>query len=334
MSVKSISGKMSVKSISKKTLKEYNVVLVLIFAFIASALLSDVFLKWTNITNILRQLTPLILVSIGMLTVVLTGGIDLSVGSTVAVASVTGAILATQTFVHMGDLGLALAIIISLLAGLAFGSITGILVAVFDVAPFVASLAMMTIGRGLAYVITNGEPVRLDPKIPTNQTLINFGSDKIPGIELPFPILVALAVALLFWFIFRYTSYGRLTIATGSNENAVKLSGISAARYKFVAYQVSGLLCAIAGIMIMARSGVAVPKTGEGLELDALAACVIGGVSLSGGRGKVINVVAGVLVLGLISNIMNLLSVPIYPQQIIKGIIIIIAVLTSGIKKK
>jgi ribose transport system permease protein len=324
----------NVKTIFQKVLKDYNVVLVLIVVFIVSALLSDVFLKWTNLTNILRQLTPLLLVSIGMLTVVLTGGIDLAVGSTVAVASVTCAVLATQTFVDMGNLGLALAIIISLLTGIAFGSVTGTLVAGFNVAPFVASLAMMTIGRGLAYVITNGEPIRLDPDLSANQTLLNFGSGKVPGIELPFPILVALVVTLLFWFIFRYTSYGRLTVATGSNENAVKLSGISAAKYKFLAYLVSGLLCAIAGIIIMARSGVAVPKTGEGMELDALAACVIGGVSLAGGRGKVINVVAGVLVLGLISNIMNLMSVPIYPQQIIKGVIIIIAVLTSGIKKK
>lgn len=334
MSVKSSSMQMSVKSISLKMLKEYNVVLVLIFAFVASALLSDVFLKWTNITNILRQLTPLLLVSIGMLTVLLTGGIDLSVGSTVAVSSVTAAILATQTFVHMGSLGLVLAIFFALLMGLVVGSITGSLVSVFGVAPFVASLAMMTIARGLAYVITNGEPIRLDPTVPTNQVLINFGSNKIPGIEFPFPILVGLVIALLFWFIFRYTSYGRLTIATGSNEHAVELSGIPAAKYKFVTYQISGLLCAIAGILIMARSGVAVPNTSVAMELDALAACVIGGVSLNGGRGKVINVVAGVLVLGLISNIMNLLSVPVYPQQIIKGIIIIIAVLTSSTKKK
>ncbi|MBK8046468.1 MAG: ABC transporter permease [Anaerolineales bacterium] len=325
---------MNWKSTLQRILKEYSVVLVLIFAFILSAFLSDVFLKWTNITNILRQLTPLLLVSLGMLTVVLTGGIDLSVGSTVAVASVTCAVLATQTFVHLGNLGLVLAIAIAILAGLALGSITGSLVSVFNMAPFVASLAMMTIERGLAYVITNGEPIRLDPKLPANQLLIDFGSDKIPGIELPLPILVGLAAALLFWFIFRYTRYGRLTIATGSNESAVALSGISAARYKFRAYQISGVLSAIAGILIMARSGVAVPATGVGMELDALAACVIGGVSLSGGRGKVINVVAGVLVLGLISNIMNLLSVPIYSQQIIKGLIIIIAVLTTGIKKK
>lgn len=325
---------MNAKGFLQTTLKEYNVVLVLILAFILSAILSDVFLTWTNITNILRQLTPLTLVSIGMLTVVLTGGIDLSVGSTVAVASVTCAVLATETFVHLGELGLVLAVVIALLAGVLMGSITGALVAVFNIAPFVASLAMMTIGRGLAYVITNGEPIRLDPKVPANQLMLSFGSDKIPGIELPLPILVGAAAALLFWFIFRYTSYGRLTIATGSNENAVTLSGIPAARYKFLAYQVSGLLCAIAGILIMARSGVAVPRTAEGMELDALAACVIGGVSLSGGKGKVVNVVAGVLVLGLISNVMNLLSVPIYPQQIIKGLIIIVAVLISGWKKK
>ncbi|MEA5076992.1 MAG: ABC transporter permease [Anaerolineaceae bacterium] len=325
---------MRVKSFLQKTLKDYNVILVLALAFIVSSMLSEVFLNWTNITNILRQLTPLILVSIGMVTVVLTGGIDLSVGSTVAIASVTCALLSIHTFVNMGDLGLVLAIIISLLAGLLFGSITATLVAVFNIAPFVASLAMMTIGRGLAYVITNGQPIPLNPNLPTNQALINFGSNKIPGIALPWPILVALGATLLFWFIFRFTSYGRLTIAIGSNENAVSLSGISAAKYKFIAYQVSGLLCAVAGIVIMSRSGVAVPTTGTGLELDALAACVIGGVSLSGGKGKVINAVVGVLVLGLISNIMNLISVPVYPQQIIKGVIIIIAVLTSGVKKK
>jgi ribose transport system permease protein len=317
----------------KKMLKEYNVILVLIFAIIISALLSDVFLKWTNITNILRQLTPLILVSIGMITVVLTGGIDLSVGSTLAVASVTYAILATQTFVQLGSLGLILSIVISLASGVIIGSITATLVAVFNVAPFVASLAMMTIGRGLAYVITNGEPIRLDPSLPANKALIAFGSEKVPGIDLPWPILVSIAATILFWYIFKFTSYGRLTIATGSNENAVQLSGISASKYKFMAYQICGLLCAFGGIIATARQGVAVPKTGEGLELDALAACVIGGASLNGGKGKIINTVVGVLVLGLISNIMNLISVPVYPQQIIKGIIIIIAVLSRGIKK-
>lgn len=318
----------------RKALREYNVVLILVLTFIASAFLSEFFLTWTNITNILRQLTPLLLVSVGMLTVVLAGGIDLSVGSTVAVSCVTCAVLSAKTFAGMGDLGLVLAIVIALLAGVAFGSVTGVLISLFNIAPFVGSLAMMTIGRGLAYVISNGEPIRLDPKLPTNQALINFGSEKIPGIELPYPILVGAVAAVVFWLIFRYTAYGRLTIATGSNENAVTLSGISASKHKFLSYLVSGLLCAMAGILIMMRSGVAVPTTGAGMELDALAACVIGGVSLAGGQGKVVNAIAGVFILGLIGNIMNLLSVPVYPQQIIKGVIIIAAVLVVSIRKK
>ena len=169
--------------------------------------------------------------------------------------------------------------------------------------------------------------------MPANKALIDFGGSKIPGIDLPWPILVSIVAILIFWFIFKFTAYGRLTIATGSNENAVRLTGIPVSRYKFIAYQVSGLLCAIAGIIVIARQGVAVPKTGEGMELDALAACVIGGASLNGGKGSIINTVVGVLVLGLISNIMNLISVPVYPQQIIKGIIIIIAVLSRGMKK-
>jgi ribose transport system permease protein len=316
----------------KKLLAEYNVVLVLVLLIIASAFMSDVFLKWINITNILRQLTPLVLVSVGMIVVVLTGGIDLSVGSTVAVASVTFALLTSDTFVEMGYVGLVFSIGISLCAALLVSSVTATTVAFFNVAPFVASLAMMTIGRGLAYVISNGEPIRLDPGHAASRAMIDFGRNKIPGIELPWAVLIGVAVVVLFWVLFKYTAYGRLTIATGSNESAVRLSGIVVAKYKFIAYQVSGLLCGIAGILTTARSGVGVPRTGSGLELDALAACVIGGASLAGGKGKIINTVAGVLVLGLISNIMNLVSVPVYPQQIVKGVIIIIAVLSRGVR--
>jgi ribose transport system permease protein len=287
-------------------------------------------LKWINITNILRQLTPLVLVSVGMTVVVLTGGIDLSVGSTVAVASVTFALLTSDTFSEMGTIGLVFSLGISLVAALLISSVTATTVAFFNVAPFVASLAMMTIGRGLAYVISNGEPIRLDPNHPVGRAMIDFGRNKIPVIEMPWPVVIGLAVVVIFWLLFKYTSYGRLTIATGSNESAVRLSGIVVAKYKFVAYQISGLLCGIAGIITTARSGVGVPRSGTGMELDALAACVIGGASLSGGKGKIVNTVAGVLVLGLIGNIMNLVSVPVYPQQIVKGVIIIIAVLSRG----
>jgi len=318
----------------KKFIAENNVLFVLIFLMIMSTFLSDVFLTWNNLTNIMRQYTPLVVVAIGMVIVVLTGGIDLAVGSTVAVASVTTALLITGQFSELGALGILLTIIVAALFGLILGACAAVLVAILEMPPFVASLAMMTISRGLAYVITNGEPIRLNFESDASNALIAFGSKMIPGILLPYPILIAIILTVVFWFVFKYTAYGRLIIAIGSNESAVALSGIQVKKYKFSVYVISGILCAIAGILITARAGVGVPKTGVGLELDALAACVIGGARMSGGKGKIVNTVIGVMVLALISNIMNLMSVPVYPQQIIKGLIIIAAVLSRGIKKK
>lgn len=313
---------------------EYNVVAVLILLIGVSIALSDVFFTWGNITNLLRQMVPLTLVATGMIIVVLTGGIDLSVGSVAAVGSVTCAILVSKVFASQGYFGLILAIVIALAAGVLAGGIMGSLVAYFRMAPFVASLAMMTIARGAAYIITNGEPIRLSPSAPAQHFLADIGSKSIPLVKLPWPILVGIIVVVIFHLTIKYTKFGRLAIATGSNESAVRLAGIMVQKYKLAVYMISGFLSALAGIMITARSGVGVPISGAGLELDALAACVIGGASLSGGKGKIVNTVIGVLVLGLISNIMNLLSVPAYPQQIIKGVIIIAAVLLQGIDKK
>jgi ribose transport system permease protein len=269
-----------------------------------------------------------------MIIVVLTGGIDLSVGSVAAVGSVTCAIVLSKVFAGQGFVGLILAIVIALAAGVLAGAIMGSLVAYFRMAPFVASLAMMTIARGAAYIITNGEPIRLSPSVPAQKFLSDFGSKSVPLIKLPWPILIGLLVVIVFYLIIKYTKFGRLAIATGSNESAVRLAGIMVQKYKLAVYMISGFLSALAGIMITARSGVGVPISGTGLELDALAACVIGGASLSGGKGRIVNTIIGVLVLGLISNIMNLMSVPAYPQQIIKGLIIIVAVLLQGIDKK
>jgi ribose transport system permease protein len=318
----------------KGLLFEHNVFLVLAVLVVVSVFLSDVFFTWGNITNLLRQLVPTMLVSMGMIVVVLTGAIDLSVGSVTAVASVTTAKLISEVFKDSGVLALILSIVIALIVAVITGAMTGALVAFFRIAPFVASLAMMTIARGVAYIITNGEPIRYDPNSPAGQVLDFYGGKSIPVIGLPYPILVGLIVVVLFYLVFKHTAFGRLVIATGSNESAVRLAGINVEKYKFLVYVISGLMCGLAGITITARSGVGVPITGNGLELDALAACVIGGASLNGGKGKIINTAMGVLVLGLVSNIMNLVSVPVYPQQIIKGVIIIIAVLTQGIRKE
>ncbi len=191
---------------------------------------------------------------------------------------------------------------------------------------------MMTIARGVAYIVSNGQPQRFQREQPAAQILRDFGSEAVLGIA--WPILFGVVVIIGFMLLMRFTSYGRLTVATGSNETAVRLAGIPVARYKLLAYAACGALSALAGVIVASRSGVATPGAGVALELDAIAACVIGGALLSGGKGTVFNTLIGVLVLGLIGNIMNLLSVPAYPQQVVKGAIIILAVLLQGVGRR
>lgn len=311
-------------------LVKYNIYVMLAALVVASAVLSEHFLTVQNIHNLLRQLAPLALVSIGMLLVVLTGGIDLSVGSVAAIGGM-GVAMAMPALPFDGGLALLICVLGAVLFGAALGAVNGLLVAGFGMASFVATLAMMTMARGLAYMLSNGQPVRFPRDLPTAQILTGFGAKGLPGIGTPWPVVAALAIVLLFIFLLRRTSWGRLTVATGSNETAVRLAGLPVWRFKFLAYTICGGLSALAGIMVTARTAVGTPVTGVGLELDAIAACVIGGALLSGGKGTVTHTMIGVLILGLIGNIMNLMSVPAYPQQIIKGVIIILAVLLQGV---
>ena len=309
---------------------KYNIYIMLAVLICASALLSEHFLTLQNIYNLLRQLAPLALISIGMLLVILTGGIDLSVGSVAAIGGMTVALL-MPSLPFDGAAALVLCVLVSAAFGALLGAVNGVLVALFGLASFVATLAMMTMARGLAYMMSNGQPVRFPKDLSTAQLLQEFGSKGLPGLGTPWPVVFALAVILLFVFLLRRTHWGRLTIATGSNETAVRLAGLPVGRYKFLAYTIAGGLSALAGIIATSRTAVGTPVTGIGLELDAIAACVIGGALLSGGKGTVTNTMIGVLILGLIGNIMNLMSVPAYPQQIIKGLIIILAVLMQGL---
>lgn len=311
-------------------LVKYNIYIMLVALVVASTLLSEHFLTVQNIHNLLRQLAPLALVSIGMLLVVLTGGIDLSVGSVAAIGGM-GVAMAMPALPFDGGLALLLCVMGAVLFGAALGAVNGLLVSGFGMASFVATLAMMTMARGLAYMLSNGQPVRFPRDLPTAQILTGFGAKGLPGLGTPWPVVAALAIVLLFIFLLRRTSWGRLTVATGSNETAVRLAGLPVWRFKFLAYTICGGLSALAGIMVTARTAVGTPVTGVGLELDAIAACVIGGALLSGGKGTVTHTMIGVLILGLIGNIMNLMSVPAYPQQIIKGVIIILAVLLQGV---
>ena len=309
-------------------LMKYNAMVILIVLIIASTVLSDAFFTTTNIMNLLRQLVPLTLASLGMLLVILTGGIDLSVASIVAVGGmVTGMLITNYDMTSPG--ALIAVIVIVLGVGFFIGSITGFFVIGLKMAPFVATLATMTMARGFAFLMSNGQPIRLPMGEPATLLLSNFGSKSFLGI--PYPVLLAAVVVLIFVFITKNTVFGRLIIASGSNDTAVRLAGINVNKYVFFSYAICGMLCAMGGLVTTSRVAVAAPSIASGLELDAIAACVIGGASLSGGKGTVVNTIIGVLVLGLITNVMSLLSIAAYPQQIIKGVIIVLAVFLQHI---
>jgi ribose transport system permease protein len=306
-----------------KFLVKHNTIFIFVLLVIFSALISDVFFTSVNLSNLLKQVSGIGIISIGMLLVILTGGIDLSVGSMVALLAVTFAILVNIVI-------LPVAILLTIIIGFALGSVAGYLVAFQKMAPFVATLALMTIARGLGFIYSKGSPITF--KTPGGEFMSNFANNStlgIPNIAIVFFLIVIFAMVML-----RYNVFGRLIIAIGSNEEASRLSGIKVNKYKFLVYAISGALAATAAIIVASRTNLGSPNMGMAWELDAIAAVVIGGASLNGGKGTAINTLMGVLILGLIGNILNLLNVPSYPQQVVKGAIIIFAVLLQRFDSK
>ena len=310
-----------VRNITNFLLK-HNTLLIFVVLLVLSSLASDSFFTERNIFNLLRQVTGIGIVSMGMLLVILTGGIDLSVGSMIAISSVLSAYL-------LLFFSLPIAILLAILIGVLLGSISGYLVSLRHMAPFIATLAMMTIARGFAYIISKGAPILLGE---SGQGLRSFGTSYF--LRIPQPVILMFVLFIMVYLLLKYTAFGRLVIAIGSNETAVRLSGIRVSVYKFLVYSISGGLAAISGIISTSRTGVGSPIVGIGLELDAIAAVVIGGASLSGGKGTALNTLLGIFILGMIGNIMNLKNVPAYPQQVIKGLIIIFAVLLQGMRRR
>jgi ribose transport system permease protein len=319
-----------------RILKNYSAFIILIGLIVISAFMSDKFLSTENIFNVFRQQAPNMLLALGALIVIVTAGIDLSTGAILALSNVVVAyFIANLGFYSTG--GVFLAIIAGIVIGTLCGCANGAIVAWLKMPSFIVTLAMMTMIRGVAYVITLGSPIRLpvDPSAnPGSARLFWFGSNGDPVFNIPLSALVVLVFIIFFWFLMKYTTFGRLIVATGSNEDAARLAGINVKKYIFAAYVISGLLAGVAGVLMTARAGIATPSVGSGYELNAIAAVVIGGASLTGGKGKVANTVVGVFIIALIGNIMNLLSIPPYPQQIIQGAIIIVAVLLNAGKEK
>jgi ribose transport system permease protein len=299
---------------------KYNTFIIFVLLILVSSIISESFFTLKNIFNLLRQNSGIAIVSLGMLFVILTGGIDLSVGSMVAFGCVL-----TGFFLKSMDMGLAIICVVA--CCMVLGAGMGYFVAIRKVAPFVVTLSFMTISRGLAFIISKGTPIQI-----SNKALNFFGNGTFLG--LPCLAFVILIVFILFAGVLRFTVFGRLITAIGSNETAVELSGVNVRVYKLSVYVISSAVCAIAGMIGASRAAVGSPLIGEGMELDAIASVVIGGAALTGGKGTALNTLLGVFILGMIGNIMNLMNVAAYPQQVIKGVIILIAVLLQGAESK
>jgi ribose transport system permease protein len=307
---------------AKDFILEYNTLIIFLIMIVVSTSLSNVFFSHVNLSNLLRQVAGIGIISMGMLLVIIIGGIDLSVGSVLALA---GVLLAYFT----QSMPLSVALLLTCICGLAIGLVSGYLSAYGRLAPFIVTLAVMTIARGLAFMVSKGAPIMVNENA---QGLMDFGNGYILG--LPLPVLLFFSISALVFVMLKYNVAGRIIIAIGSNEEGVRLSGIKINQYKLALYGFSGTMAALAGIIATSRTGIGSPVIGTGLELDAIAAVVVGGASLKGGRGSAFNTLLGVLILGMIGNIMNLKDVPAYPQQVIKGVIIILAVLLQRFKQK
>ncbi|MDO8211231.1 ABC transporter permease [Conexibacter sp. CPCC 206217] len=287
-------------------------VVAFVALLIVAATTTDSFFTEDNITNMLKQSVTTGLLSLGMLMVILTGGIDLSVGSIVALAGLIAAGLAA-------DMPIPLAMAIAVVAAVVCGFVNGMLVARFKLAPFVVTLAALTTIRGLAYVYSE------TPITPTEIGFLWIGTESIGPI--PVATLIVVAVFALAWVFLTRTAPGRAIIAIGGNREAVRLAGISVPRHILTTYMISGFLAGLAGVILASRVGIAQPSVGVAFELNAIAACVIGGASLAGGRGSVIGTLGGVVLLALIDNLLTLYDVQSYWQQVLKGLIIVAVVL-------
>jgi ribose/xylose/arabinose/galactoside ABC-type transport system permease subunit len=282
---------------------------------LVAASMSDVFFTQRNISNLLRQIVTNGLISLGMLVVILTGGIDLSVGPVVAFSAIV-----VSGMIQRQGLPLPAAIPIALCVGLLAGLFNGVMISRFRLQPFIVTLATLGAIRGLVYVYSE---TPITPEDPSFRTV--FGTQILGPFTLS--VLIMLVAFLVMEFFLSRTTAGRAIVAIGGNEEAVRLAGINVRAHITLAYVISGLCAAMAGVLLASRLGIAQPSVGAGFELDAIEACVIGGAILGGGGGTVLGTFGGVVTLGLIDNLLNLFNVQSYYQQIFKGVIILVAVL-------
>ena len=294
----------------------------LLLLIVVLTLLNPNFLTVSNLLNVLRQVSISGLIAFGMTFVILTGGIDLSVGSTLALTGAVAASLiasGTDPIIAMG---------VALVLGLILGAINGIIITKGRVAPFIATLATMTVYRGLTLVYTEGKPVS---GLGDSVTFQMFGKGYFLGI--PVPVITTILAFIVLYLILHKTNFGRRVYAVGGNEEASKLSGINTDRVKIWVYAITGLLASVSALILTSRLNSAQPTAGESYELDAIAAVVLGGTSLTGGRGWIFGTLVGVLIIGVLNNGMNLIGVSSFFQQVVKGVVILLAVMPDRKKQ-
>jgi ribose/xylose/arabinose/galactoside ABC-type transport system permease subunit len=300
-------------SLVRRILGTYGIIIVLVALCLMFGALSPVFFSSENVLNILRQVAVVGIVAVGMTFVILTGGIDLSVGSIIGIASVftAKAMLAGMPVVW--------AVALTLVMCALFGLFNGLIVNELFIPPLVATLGTMTAVRGVAFIISGGLPV-----FGFSNSLSFLGQGYLWMI--PFPVVVMALTFALGFVVLDATRFGRYVYGVGGNEEATRLSGIGVKAVKALVYTISGFLSGLAGVVLLSRINSGQPKAGQGYEMDVITAVVIGGVSISGGEGNLLLVVAGVLIMGVLSNGMILLNIDEYVQWVVKGLVLLAAV--------
>ena len=320
------------KAGSREYLARFQSLLALVVMVIALSVASEQFLTVPNLRNILLQISVNLCLSIGMTLIILTGGIDLSVG---AILGLSGAVAAglLKNGLALKFAGVQMqftvfgAILAGLLVGLALGGFNGLAITRFKLPPFVATLGMLSIGRGLTMLWTNGFPITaLGPKFGF------IGAGFLLGV--PMAVWISAALVVLFYVVSIHTTLGRYIYAVGGSEKAAAFAGLNVDRIKVWVYTLAGGLAAVGGLILTARLDAADPKAGLGYELDSIAAVVIGGTSLSGGRGSIFGTVLGCLIIGVLNNGLVLLEVSPFWQQVIKGFVILVAVAVDKLGSK
>ena len=305
-----------------KYMSELTTVIALIILMAVITIINSNFLTANNLLNLLLQVTSNALIAFGMTFVILTGGIDLSVGSILALSSaLTAGLLGS-------GMPVTLAILISLILGCILGVMNGLLISYGKLAPFIVTLATMTIFRGATLVYTNGNPIT---KGLSDTFLFQFlGQGYIVGI--PFPVIIMFIVFIVLYVLLHKTAFGKSVYAIGGNEKAAYISGLKLNKVKIIIYSISGIMASISGLIITSRLSSAQPTAGASYEMDAIAAVVLGGTSLSGGKGRILGTLIGALIIGVLNNGLNIIGVSAFWQQVVKGVVILIAVLIDRFK--